>query len=736
MAKDALLAARSSARTIISDDNDGPKLTPAHPAYTEGPYDSSSSLNRPAVGDTSATTLATVARREADTAPFINSQDSAASPSVSTIDCSTVTQPDASWTTESGVWTESDPAPASASSTPQSSVSTPGTKAYAQVSAAVSDTASQAAGASTTAAQTSSAAAKSASTAVVHSAPIVDTTSTAASYPASSTYVKSSTSSAPPEPSATPTSSAPASKSSMHEPQASPQPSAQPSGSASAAAQASGKPSAVQSGPPWSGSPSAAQSGPPSSGSPSAAQSGPPSGPPPIGSPGAGQSGPPANDSNPHAGGPPSKGPPFAQQSGAAKKPEKQCFQKGDGTRICKWVSEGSHNNTDILNQGGVYDYHNQFDSNDGKAIVGKIQGTTVVGAIQAIPTGAPSGPPAEGGQGGQSAGAPAAQSGASNPDANPESYSHPDSERGSSQAPNSPPPGPSNSTTTVSGHRPNDGNTVFEGKTDDSSSGSQDIHNQPGNYTNHQDTTTHTAIDWNTHSKGQPDGSNSGAKINQASDTSVESLVTDKEGIYDSIAVNESETTGSIDVDATDSHTGKNSADITFEELDKDQTEEKIGEDSYEFHRQDSHSGSLSQNFGGTEGIGDADQAYREMMESLGGKVKRGLEGREVVDPATLTATEAAVGAVTGLPTFQALGGEQLLLANSSNNTTGCHSHAPNLARTVASSPLACYMVFLFFLWGVCGCIYAIRKARTAKRSGRDAAVAGAEMQEDKYGA
>jgi len=323
---------------------------------------------------------------------------------------------------------------------------------------------------------------------------------------------------------------------------------------------------------------------------------------------------------------------------------------------------------------------------------VGKIQGTDVVSAIKAIPSG-----PVD---------AVAVASGAANP-----------ASAQQSSAPHS-------NSTEVSGTRPGTGSTIFEGKTDDASHGSQDIHNQAGNYTNHQDSGTHDAIDWKTNTKGTPDGSTSKVDIDSSKDTNNESLVTDKDGVYNSDSVNESKDVGTIDVDSTDPRTGKNSADIAWSELNKDQTAETIGADSYEFHQQNSHKGTLAQTFGGTEGIADADKAYAEMMEGVGkrdvgGEVGEGALQGVVTFATFVTTTTSTSGTgglgleMTALPTLQATSGQHVI----SNGSLAPHRSGDEMLDTVGQSPVLYSLGFVAAFCMMCAVMYGIAKTRVDEK-------------------
>ncbi|KAK5739183.1 hypothetical protein LTR17_005484 [Elasticomyces elasticus] len=278
--------------------------------------------------------------------------------------------------------------------------------------------------------------------------------------------------------------------------------------------------------------------------------------------------------------GPPS-GAPQGQPSGSnapaprpqqgRPEPKKECFQKADGTSICKWSEYDRTNSTDVMNQGGVYDYHNAHSDSQGVAYAGKIPGTDIPGAIAGIPTG----PPA--------AGAPA-----------------PTVSFGGTMQPAT----------------PTSGATVFQGSKSDSSTGSQDIHESPNDFSNHQDASHHNGIDWQAKSQGQ--GSNTAADIGIVSDGKSESLVTNKDGVGDSTSTSESKTAGGIDV-SNQSQRGNITADIDFKNESKSQKEEHLGNGVYEFHEDVSAKGSMSQGFNGAGAVADAGKAYGEMAQSLG---------------------------------------------------------------------------------------------------------------------
>lgn len=119
------------------------------------------------------------------------------------------------------------------------------------------------------------------------------------------------------------------------------------------------------------------------------------------------------------------------------------CFPQPDGTRICRWASGSQYNSTEITSQSGFYDYHNDHYSTTLEAIGGKIFGTNIASACSALLDGKP-------------------------PTCTP---------TGAVPAPTAPslPSAPAS------------GGTILDGTNQESANGSHDIHNAPGDYSNHQ---------------------------------------------------------------------------------------------------------------------------------------------------------------------------------------------------------------------------------------------------------
>ncbi|TKA74172.1 hypothetical protein B0A55_06588 [Friedmanniomyces simplex] len=333
---------------------------------------------------------------------------------------------------------------------------------------------------------------------------------------------------------------------------------------------------------------SAAAGKPPSSPSVAADRpSGPPSGPPsrpssgpPLGQPSGAPSGSPSGQSSGASSGPPS-GPPSGSSVPASRpdhgnpKPTKECFQKADGTSICKWTAFGKQNSTDVMNQDGIFDYHNQHFENDGLAEAGKIPGANIASAIASIPTG----PPAVG----------------------------------------APPSGENNVSFggTMQPATPSSGAAVFQASKEDYSSGSQDIHDSTNDYSNHMDGGSHDATNWQAQTHSQ--GSNTNSDIGISNDSTNESLVTNKDGVQDSTSTSSAKTAGGIDVNDQDMQRGNSTADIDFQNESKTQKDEHQGNGVYEFHEATSSKGSMSQGFNGGSAMADAGKAYGDMLQSLG---------------------------------------------------------------------------------------------------------------------
>ncbi|KAK0261031.1 hypothetical protein B0A54_11784 [Friedmanniomyces endolithicus] len=322
--------------------------------------------------------------------------------------------------------------------------------------------------------------------------------------------------------------------------------------------------------------PSVTTGSPASSASVAAGKPGPPSGPPPGAQPGSPVAPPP---------GPPSgSSMPAPRPDHGNPEPKQECFQKADGTSICKWTEFGKHNSTDVMNQNGVFDYHNQHSENDGQAIAGKIPGTNIPSAIAGIPTGLP--------------------------------------------APGGPPTAMSSASFggTIQPATPSSGTTVFQASSEDSSSGSQDIHDSPGDHSNHMDGSSHDASSWQAHTQGQ-DSTN--ADISTSNDSKYQSLVSNLNGVQDSTSTSSSNAAGGIVVSDQDMQRGNSAADIDWKNESKTQKEEHRGNGVYEFHEASSSEGSMSQGFNGANAMADAGKAYAEMLKSLGGGGQK--ERREV---------------------------------------------------------------------------------------------------------
>ncbi|KAK1818250.1 hypothetical protein LTR12_007282 [Friedmanniomyces endolithicus] len=397
--------------------------------------------------------------------------------------------------------------------------------------------------------------------------------------------------------------------------------------------------------------------------------SGPPSG-PPLGSPPGAQPGTP---------GAPPPGPPSGSSMPAPRpdhgnpEPKRECSQKADGTSICKWTEFGKQNSTDVMNQNGVFDYHNQHSENDGQAIGGKIPGSDVPSAIAGISNGPP--------------------------------------------APGSPPAAMSSASFggTIQPANPSAGTTVFQASEEDSSSGSQDIHDSMGDHSNHMDGSSHDASSWQAHTQGQ-DSTN--ADISTSSDSKDESLVSNLDGVQDSTSTSSSNAAGGIEVSDQDLQRGNSAADIDWKNESKTQKEEHRGNGVYEFHEASSSEGSMSQGFNGANAMADAGKAYAEMLQSLGsGRQKKNREvvgeGRDGQDVVTLKTVGDFTGEQDGAGSLPAATGLQDVLRPIGNGTGAGMEDTLSLGSTSGVWPVCMSLGIVAVVTGACALTALVIKRR-----------------------
>ena len=316
----------------------------------------------------------------------------------------------------------------------------------------------------------------------------------------------------------------------------------------------------------------------------------------------------------------------------------------------------------------GVFDYHNQHAENNGEAIAGKISGTNIASAIAGIPTGPPAEPPS----------AMATMSFAG-----------------------------------VQPATPSGAGTVFQGSKDSSTRGSQDIHDEKIDYSNHVDSSSHDAVKWDT-LNGQPGGPSVNTDIGLSNDAKHESLVTNKDGNTDTTATSQSGTIGNIDVNS-----GNSASDIDFKNQSKSAKEEHQGNGVYEYHQQTSDSGSLSQTFNGDNAVQNAGKAYGDMVQSLGAgghKAKREVDAasenkdkqrtfvemlyelvqdqqaaipevsKELIDPATEVHDQQSLIAVTDSPQQPAQDAHQTSVADVSQSLFDSVTGRPNTTLSLSN--------------------------------------------------
>ncbi|KAK0334687.1 hypothetical protein LTR91_024267 [Friedmanniomyces endolithicus] len=440
---------------------------------------------------------------------------------------------------------------------------------------------------------------------------------------------------------------------------------AAPPPTSAAASRPASKPSVTAAPPVSSASVAAGRpSGPPSgqpSGQPSGTQQGTPVAPP---------SGPPSGSSMP-----------APRPDHGNPEPKQECFQKADGTSICKWTEFSKQNSTDVMNQNGVFDYHNQHSENDGQAIAGKIPGSDVPSAIAGISNGPP--------------------------------------------APGSPPTAMSSTSFggTIQPATPNSGTTVFQANSEDSSSGSQDIHDSQGDHSNHMDGSSHDASSWQAHTQGQ-DSTN--ADISTSNDGKYESLVSNLGGVQDSTSTSSSNAAGGIEVIDQDMQRGNSAADIDWKNESKMQKEEHRGNGVYEFHEASSSEGSMSQGFNGANAMADAGKAYAEMLQSLGSggqKERRAVfgEGRDDQEVVTLKTVGDLAGEQDVAGSLPAATELQDVLRPIGNGTVGGMDGTPSLGSTSGVWPVCMSLGIVAVVIGACALTaLAKRRAEASDRRAR----------------
>ncbi|KAK0934173.1 hypothetical protein LTR29_014222 [Friedmanniomyces endolithicus] len=371
----------------------------------------------------------------------------------------------------------------------------------------------------------------------------------------------------------------------------------------------------------------------------------------------------------------PPQGPPSGSSAPAPRPdhgnpvPKQECFQKADGTSICKWTEFGKQNSTDVMNQNGVFDYHNQHSENDGQAIAGKIPGTNIPSAIAGIPTGLP--------------------------------------------APGGPPTATSSASFggTIQPATPNSGTTVFQASSEDSSSGSQDIHDSPGDHSNHMDGSSHGASSWQAHTQGQ-DSTN--ADISTSNDSKYESLVSNLDGVQDSTSTSSSNTAGGIEASNQDMQRGNSAADNDWKNESKTQKEEHRGNGVYEFHEASSSQGSMSQGFNGASAMADAGKAYAEMLQSLGSggqKERREVGGDQ--DVVTLKTVGDLAGEKDGAGSLPTATGLQDVLRPIGNGTGAGMEETLSLGSSTGVWPVCMSLGIVAVVIGACGLTALVIKRR-----------------------
>jgi len=307
------------------------------------------------------------------------------------------------------------------------------------------------------------------------------------------------------------------------------------------------------------------------------------------------------------------------------------------------------------------------------QAIAGKIPGTDVPSAIAGIPTGLPT-------PGGPSTAMSSASFGG-----------------------------------TIQPATPSSGTTVFQASSEDSSSGSQDIHDSQGDHSNHMDGSSHDASSWQAHTQGQDPIH---ADIATSSDSKYESLVSNLDGVQDSTSTSSSNAAGGIVVSDQDLQHGNSAADIDWRNESKTQKEEHRGNGVYEFHEASSSEGSMSQGFNGASAMADAGKAYAEMLQSLGSggqKERREVvgEAREDQDVVTLKTVGDLAGEQIGASLLPAVTGLQDVLRPTGNDTRAGMEDTLSLGSSSGVWPVCMSLGIVAVVIGACALTALVIKRR-----------------------
>jgi len=174
------------------------------------------------------------------------------------------------------------------------------------------------------------------------------------------------------------------------------------------------------------------------------------------------------------------------------------------------------------------------------------------------------------------------------------------------------------------------DSSTTFgESKIDDDS-GSQDVHQGPGDYSNHRSEGDHDSYDSKTHTNS-PTGV-SGFNVHDEDNDQSESYVHDEGGMRDSTSTKSDDDVFNVDMNSTN-----RGMDIDSSKESKENKEEHTGNGVYDYHEETDSKGTISIQIGGNgNAFNAADQALDEMKNAGGGLSGSGkaMQKRGIIDP------------------------------------------------------------------------------------------------------
>lgn len=278
-----------------------------------------------------------------------------------------------------------------------------------------------------------------------------------------------------------------------------------------------------------------------------------------------------------------------------------------------------------------MYDYHNDHANNDNEAIAGDVPGTNITAAFPPFNNGPSSDP-----------------------------------------IPNSiheQPPDPM-----ASGI----GYTIFKGAKSGDHHGSQDIHKEPGDFSNHQDQSDQDSKDWHAESE-TPDGTHSCTNVQVANDDRNESLHTDHDGVHDVAETSNDGNVGDIDYSDRNAENGNNTAQIDYAKHNNAEKQEHKDSGVYDFHEETDSDSTTSMHFGGNNVWENAGKAFDDMEKAMN-ELDQAPRKRDVAVEQYQAVQELVAGRTGGVGAIE----KPVLICNP--GVSHCfHPHGPRGTASIA---------------------------------------------------